>query len=48
MDYKSLHLQWILRHPNFLPFGDHYDDYHMVMDVLYRKPNVTQDLAKMF
>lgn len=48
MDYKALHLQWILRHPNFLPQGDHYDDYHLVMDTLYRKPNVTQNLAQMF
>lgn len=48
MDYKSLHLQWILKRPNFLPQGDHYDDYHLVMWTLYQKPNVTQELAKTF
>jgi len=48
MDYKALHLIWITKHPNFLPQGDHYDDYHLVMDTLYKKPNLTQELAKMF
>lgn len=48
MDYKQLHLIWITKHPNFLPQGDYYEDYHLVMDTLYKKPNITQELAKIF
>lgn len=48
MDFKSLHLDWILRNPKFQPAGLCFDDYHLVMATLYLKPNVTQEIAKLF
>lgn len=48
MDYKTLHLDWILSNPKFQPSGLCFDDYHLVMATLYMKPNVTQSVAKMF
>jgi len=48
MDYKSLHLHWITNNPKFQPAGLVFDDYHLIMQTLYLKPNVTQSIAKMF
>jgi len=48
MNYKALHLQWIVNHPRFVPPQIYKYPYIEIMEACYSNPAVTNDVALVF
>jgi hypothetical protein len=48
MNYKALHLQWIVNHPRFVPPQIYKYPYIEIMEQTYRNKAVTDDVALVF